>query len=365
MLKKIAIAFMLIHAILHGIGFASGWMPGLFPSTSLDVFKESGLYWLMASLLLLAALVLVLKERAVWWIPAAAALLLSQVLIIQNWPDAKWGSIPNCILLLMITAGCGSWSFERKWKKEVLGYFRSEPPGPPVLLTEEDLAPLPLPVQRYLRYTRALGKPKVRNIRIVFEGKMRNRRQDWFPFRSEQYNFLEAPARLFFMKGKIKGLTIPGYHRYVRGHAAMEIRLFGLIPVARHQGGLMNRSETVTLLNDICLMAPGALTGSSFRWESVDELQARVYYKTAGMEVSALLTFNGTGQLVDFYTEDRGDTGDMKIHPFSTPCGHYRDFNGYTLQSEGDAVWHYQEGPFVYGHFILKEVHYNLERPCR
>lgn len=365
-MPKILTALMiLLHALIHITGSVSAWKPGYFRQFTTPVSDRAGYYWLLAALLFLIALVLFLRSQSTWWIPALAGVLVSQSLVFQYWTDARWGSVPNALILLIVIAGFGHWWFERKWKKEVITFFRTEQLGKPSQITEADLAPLPLPVQRYLRYTNCVGKPRVRNMRIVFEGTMRSRTQGWFPFRSEQYNFLEAPARLFFMKGRMKGLMIPGYHRYVRGHAGMDIRLFGLVPMLRHRGGLMDRSETVTLLNDICLMAPGALLDQRFRWEAVDHQHARVFYKAAGIEVSALLTFNETGQLVNFHSEDRGDIGDMKIHPFSTPCGQYRDFQGYNLQSEGDAVWHYPDGPFVYGHFILKTVTYNLDRPAR
>ena len=365
MLRIFTFLFLLIHALIHLLGCISAWMPGYLPSFSTAVTPVAGLCWLLAAGLFLLALRQLVKQVAGWWIPALAALLVSQVLVMVYWPDAGWGTAPNAVILLAVTAGYGNWSFERKWQKEVRLFFRTEPLGNPAIITEEDLQFLPPPVQRYLRYTGCVGKPRVRNMRVVFEGTMRSRSQGWFPFRSVQYNFLEAPARLFFMKGILKGIRVPGYHRFVRGHASMDIRLFGWIPVVRHREGLMNASETVTLLNDICLMAPAALVDQRFRWEAVDDEHARVFYKTAGREVSALLVFNEAGQLVNFHSDDRGDIGDMQTHPFSTPCGHYRNFGGYTLQSEGDAVWHYPDGPFIYGHFILKELAYNLEQPAR
>ncbi len=88
------------------------------------------------------------------------------------------------------------------------------------LVTEQDLTQLPLPVQKYLRYTGVVNKPKVKNVRIVFEGQMRDKGKNWFAFTSEQYNFFNEPTRLFFMKGKMFGVTVPGYHHYIKGAAS-------------------------------------------------------------------------------------------------------------------------------------------------
>jgi hypothetical protein len=58
----------------------------------------------------------------------------------------------------------------------------------------------------------------------------------FFPFITEQNNFYDQPTRLFFMKGKLFGLTVPGYHRYQDKSATMNVRLFGLFPVVRVAG---------------------------------------------------------------------------------------------------------------------------------
>jgi hypothetical protein len=56
------------------------------------------------------------------------------------------------------------------------------------VISEKDLELLPMPVQRYLRYTGVVNKPKVTSVRILFEGEMQSKDKDWFPFTTEQYN---------------------------------------------------------------------------------------------------------------------------------------------------------------------------------
>jgi hypothetical protein len=41
------------------------------------------------------------------------------------------------------------------------------------ILTEEDIKDLPQIVQKYIKYTGALGKEKVRNFRLTFEGEFK------------------------------------------------------------------------------------------------------------------------------------------------------------------------------------------------
>ena len=96
-------------------------------------------------------------------------------------------------------------------------------------------------------------------MRVVFDGEMRDKGRDFFKFTSSQYNFFENPARLFFMKANMYGTTVPGYHCYQNATASMQVKLLGLFNVVNVKGNEMNKAETVTLFNDMCLMAPASL----------------------------------------------------------------------------------------------------------
>ena len=62
-------------------------------------------------------------------------------------------------------------SFKNTYKREATqGMARLTTMQP---LVEKDLTSLPDPVQKYLRYTGAIGKPKIQNVHAVFSGKMK------------------------------------------------------------------------------------------------------------------------------------------------------------------------------------------------
>ena len=63
-------------------------------------------------------------------------------------------------------------------------------------------------------------------MRVEFEGEMRDKEKDYFPFHSVQYNFFEEPTRLFFMKARMKGMTVVPTRVYLKdGRAKIEIAL--------------------------------------------------------------------------------------------------------------------------------------------
>jgi hypothetical protein len=78
------------------------------------------------------------------------------------------------------------------------------------------------------------------------------------PFVAEQYKFYDPPRRYFWMEATRGGLPVEGLHAYGETDASMRIRLLSLLPVVRVEGPQIMHSETVTLLNDACLFAPGS-----------------------------------------------------------------------------------------------------------
>ena len=255
----------------------------------------------------------------------------------------------------------GHYLFNRTYKKDVADKLSTNDVIKEDILSAEDIEHLPIIVQNYLKYVGAIGKPKIHNVYIVSEGQMRAKGKAYFPFTSEQYNFFKEPTRLFFMNAKIKGLVIPGYHKYSNRKAKMDIRLFGLIKIVNPKPGVLDKAETVTFFNDMCLLAPAALIDSRIQWEEVDAFTIKAIFTNDPITVSAILYFNDEGQLINFESEDRLDVNEMKQYKFSTPVSTYKNFDGYQLISCGDMIWHHPDGAFKYGQIRIKHVVYNVK----
>jgi hypothetical protein len=361
MLKFIPGFIILIHGLIHLMGFAKAFGYGNVTQLSREISKPFGLLWLFTAMLFIAVTGLFFSKTHSWWIVAIIAVVVSQVLIFTVWKDAKFGTIANVIILVAAVLFGGSIRFENRYKNDVKANLQRTNTLQTEILTEADLTPLPVPVQRYLLYAGVLNKPKVKNVRIVFEGQMRDKGKSYFPFTAEQYDFFDEPTRLFFMKAKMNGVIVPGYHRYVNATATMDIRLFGLFPVVKQSGEMMNKTETVTLFNDMCLMAPATLIDKRIQWQPIDSSSAKAIFTNHGISITATLYFNSEGQLINFLSNDRTAATDMKQHPFSTPVSEYKTMNGINVMSKGEAVYEYEDGKFTYGIFNLKEIKYNVE----
>ena len=142
----------------------------------------------------------------------------------------------------------------------------------------------------------------------------------------------------------------------------MRIRLASVFTVVDARGAEMDRSETVTMFNDLCVLAPAALIDRRIIWDAQDELHARATFSNAGQSISAVLSFNERGELVDFSSDDRAMTSDGKSYEhyrWSTPLSDYRQFDGHRLASHGMAIWRIPGADFCYAKLELVALEYN------
>jgi len=260
--------------------------------------------------------------------------------------------------------GADSLSLLDEYELAVKDGLRAVPPDAGEVLTAEDIASLPEVVQRYIRFAGAIGRARIWNYRLRFRGQLRNGPDSpWMTFEANQQSFVEPAARLFFIKASMFGVPFRTLHRYIGASATFRVRLAGLVTVVNAYGPEMDQSETVTLLNDICLLAPSTLVSASITWEEIDALCVRATFVNQGHTVSALLTFDESGALIDFLSHDRFRTTDGKTYtllPWSTPIRDWAESDGRRLPVEAQAIWHDPAGEFAYGRFRILEVKYNV-----
>jgi Family of unknown function (DUF6544) len=253
--------------------------------------------------------------------------------------------------------------FKTIYKREATAGIARLKPVPD--LTEKDIAHLPDPVQKYLRYSGTLGKPQVQNLYAVISGRQKlQENRPWLTIHAQQYNFYDQPSRFFYITSRLFGIPFSGLHMYSGSAATFQIRLASLIPVVNAYGEIMTKGETVTLFNDMCALAPATLTDKSIQWETIDPLTVRATFTNQGHTISALLYFNQAGELINFVSDDRyqqvkGNT--FANFRWSTPLRDYQEINGHKLASYGEAIWHMPKGEFVYAQYHFAQLAYNVK----
>jgi hypothetical protein len=237
----------------------------------------------------------------------------------------------------------------------------ARPRGDALLVTEADLALLPPLMEAYLRRMGVVGRPRVHNMRVTFAAQMRSSgTSPWMAATATQYEFFDPPARLFHMKARRAGIPMDILHRYVGDAATFQVRIAGLMPVVDKHGIGLTTDETVTLMNDVLIMAPAAVLELPFTFEATGERSLRATFRNAGFTVSADLTFDAAGDLVGFLSADRAHDREGGPATWSTPILEYREIDGIRIGARADANWIDATGEWTYGRFEITSIAYNV-----
>ncbi len=358
--------FLVVHGLIHLLGFAKAFGLARLPQLTQPITPLFGLLWLAAAVLFLAAAVSIFVGPRWWWAIGACAVAVSMLAIAPSWIDARFGALANLLALIGIAFGLlahGPGSLRADYDRDVDRLLARVEPSDPV--TDADLARLPAPVQQYLRRSGVVGQPRVRNFRVRMHGRIRNGPDArWMPLTAEQHNAVDEPARLFYMTASMLMIPAQGYHRFVGPSATMRVKAAAVVPVVDVSGPEMNQGETVTMFNDMCVMAPATLIGPAIAWQPVDDRTARARFTNAGQVIDAELLFNEAGDLIDFRSDDRYQTSPdgttVRKVRWSTPLAGYRSFGPVRLASGGEARWHEPGGDYAYIDLTFDDVQYNV-----
>lgn len=229
------------------------------------------------------------------------------------------------------------------------------------LITPDDLAALPAPVQRYLRYTGVVGRPRIKTAHAQYEGQFRLKRdQRWMHIVAEQDYTVNPPGFVWNVRFKMAGVPFMfGQDTYAGGHSRMHGKLFGLFTVVDGYGDEVDQGTMVRYLQEI-LWFPTAYLENNIHWDAVDDHAADVTFTAYGQSVTGRMFFDDTGRLLSFAAQRYGEfDGKYDIRTWTTPITEYGHYAGLTLPSVGTGVWLLPDGDLAYVTYRLKGLFYD------
>ncbi|HET8988270.1 MAG TPA: DUF6544 family protein [Humibacillus sp.] len=352
-----------IHGLWHLLGAVKGFGWASVPTLTSDFGPWLGLAWLGVALLMLAVAVLLAQGNCPWWLPLAAA-LASQALIVSAWQDALAGTVVN-VLLLAVAGHAWARTGPRSLRADYARHVQEAlaVPRAQAFVAEGHLAAFPEPVARLLRQAGAVDRPALVGFRATIHGRIRGGpAKPWMPFTGEQVNvFGPEPCRIFFMDATMRGLPVDVLHVFDRSTATMRVRLASIVPIVTGAGPEMDRAETVTVLNDLCLLVPAALVGAPIVWTSSGADTATATFTLGHQTVAADLSVAPDGRLTHFVSDDRlrasPDGRAFTRQRWSTPVHSEGEWHGHRVCRVGEARWHAPdpEGTFTYLEFVVDE----------
>jgi hypothetical protein len=247
-----------------------------------------------------------------------------------------------------------------RFLREVAEAGLSHGPGSQTPVVEADLAALPAPAQRYLRFMEVLGRPRTWSIRARWTGGFRMRPdRPLQPCEVWQYDSSLEIARIFHMQVRLFGL-LPVVVRdtYLRGCGRMLGRALDTFTIVDETNYKLDLGELCTYLNDAILLAPSMLLGPNTSWSGVDDRSFDVALTDHKLTVNARVFVDEHGAVTDFSTTDRygrdpAGPNELIKTRWSTPIAGWMKFRGWMVPKNGKAVWHFPSGDFTYADFSL------------
>jgi hypothetical protein len=239
-------------------------------------------------------------------------------------------------------------AFERRIAQETESLLAASAPPEPPTVTEDELSGLPEPVQRWLRWAQVVGKPVPRTVRLTQEGRFRlGQERGWMPFTAEEVFTTNPPGFLWTTSMRMfPGVSIVGRDLYANGEGSIEMRLFGLIPVANASGPELNQGALLRYLNEI-MWFPAAALSPVITWTEAGPDAATATIAHGGVTAEATFSFDEQGRPVDMRAT-RYDMGSNALQEWSTPLRAWGEFGGIRVPVEGSGVWKYPTGDFEY-----------------
>jgi hypothetical protein len=161
MVRIVVASLFVLHGLIHLFGFAKAFGVADLPLLAQSISEPVGVMWLMAAVLCCAAAAALFVTPRWWWIVGALAVVTSQVVIAASWSDAAVGTIANLLLLVAVAYGFaarGPFSLRAEFERDL---SKQWPAAHPRLVTEDDLAALPLRSSSFPRMFHRAGWNRV------------------------------------------------------------------------------------------------------------------------------------------------------------------------------------------------------------
>lgn len=352
----------MVHALVHLLGFFKALHVAEIRQLQLEISKPLGFLWLFCTLLFLYVLYLYFLGKSWWPFFALGAIIISQSLIILAWPDAKYGSVLNLVILFISLPALGSYYFQKNTEKEVAHLFQLAKPLTEVPAEQEDKAQLPEIIRKWLQNSGVKDNPEVAFVRLRQQGKMKIKPDgDWMPFNANQY--FNVKAQSFIWTARVNSgspVYFDGRDKLINGEGEMLIKLLSLFPlVNEYENDKIDSGAMQRFLAEICWFPTAALS-NQIRWVALDRNAARAELEIYGKKVSGIFNFSEEGELLSFQAQRfYGGEQDSRKETWHIEMLGFKEFSGYRIPNKCRITWKLTEGDFTWLELEIMEVDYN------
>lgn len=358
------ILIVIVHALIHLLGFVKGFGWKEIKELTLPISKPLAMAWLSASVLFLIFGVLHLMKSGFAGFAGLAAVFISQVLIVLIWKDAKAGTIPNILVLVVSMVLTGQYLFQQRVQGEIRLLLDKNGTTVNREIGEKDILNLPDPVQKWLRHCGAVGKPFIHGGKVsqTAEMQMKPEQENWLPATAIQYTTIDHPGFIWSVDVKMNGLlNFQGRDKYDEGKGEMLIKLNSLINIVNERGEKLDEGTLQRFLGEM-VWFPSLALSPYVKWEPIDGNTARAVMNYQGASGAGTFHFNSGGDVIRFSAlRYKGNEADAKRQAWAVNVLDYKTFEGIRVPSKIISTWKLDDKDWTWLKMEVRDIQFNLQ----
>lgn len=348
MMKYLFALLLLVHGSIHLMGFLKAFNLVRIEALELTLGRAADMGWLVATLLFLITLVMLMAGNESWPFIALAGVAVSAVLISFSWSAAKYGLLPNAVVLAAAAMWFGMHRMDVSNQEELNRLLAAGKHEYTKLPNKPES--LPEPVRKWLRRSGIDEHSAIRSVWAHQELKMKFKSgQDrWVDAQAEQVSFVEPAAFIWKVKLEMSPLIqIRGRDIFSEHHTEMHIRANGLIDVVKADGPKTAEGSLIRYLGEL-VWYPSAALLQAVEWKTIDSLNAIAVIRAGGQSAQARFTFDESGRFRALSAMRFMGENDEQHHEWVTEAFEWQVFDGVEVPTAIEVSWMLPEGKWTW-----------------
>lgn len=229
--------------------------------------------------------------------------------------------------------------------------------------SQDLVANLPEPVQRYFFHAIAPDTPLARSVHLKMRGDLRlAANQPWQPMQAAE--ILTAHQGFIWQATVGEGMgQIRGVDYYVSGEGRTRFSLWGLIPLVNAANPDITRSSIGRWIGECVWLPVALLPQRGVNWQVIDHQTLQASLKLVGEPVTLTLGIDADGRLLKMSLLRWGnqtETGQYAYIPFGAEFQQEQSFDGFTIPSQIRAGWRLDsDRPFEFFRATLEQAQFS------
>lgn len=361
-MKYIFVILTFVHGLIHLLGFIKGFDLKEVKELTLPISKPIGLAWLTATILVLTFGIFHLLNSKYDWLIGFLAVLISQILVTLLWKDARFGTIPNILILFVSMVSLGHYNFQKLVQHERNHLLTAHKIVNDRIINENDIQLLPDPVKKWLRASGAVGKPFISIAKVTqqAEMKMKPEQENWMKASAIQYTTIDNPAFIWTVDVKMNELiNFQGRDKFENGKGEMLIKLNSLIRIVNERGEKLDEGTLQRYLGEM-VWFPSLALSPFINWEQINDTTAKATMTFNGTSGSGMFYFNSNGDFIRFSAlRYMGNEPDARRYEWVLLVDEHKSFEGIVVPSKMTATWNLDHKNWTWLKLKITDIKYN------